>query len=156
MCVQPYRLLPQAGPWPWCCLRQWGPGRYNTLHLSAAEMKWSTLHSQTQKHGYLPVSAGWEIEDSTGSESRKYCKYSGMAYTLQAKSLQSIKWSCNKIISCFLSCLSWYLIMYFQSKCETLPAILSFAQKWWSKYCSQCLSSLEQILLTNRLSYKLH
>lgn len=60
-----------------------------------------------------------------------------------------------KIISFFLSCLSWYLIMYFQSKCEKLPAILSFAQKWWSKYCSQCSPSFEQILLTNLVSYKL-
>lgn len=28
-------------------------------------MKWSALHSQTQRHGYLPVLAGLETEDST-------------------------------------------------------------------------------------------
>lgn len=71
LCDWTYRLLPRAGPWPWCCLLQWGPGRCNTLHRSVAQMKWSALHSQTQRHGYLPVLAGLETEDSAKGEKVK-------------------------------------------------------------------------------------
>lgn len=71
--VVPYRLLLQAVPWPWCCLLQWEPGRYNILHQSVAQMKSSTLRSRTQTLGYHPVSAGWETEDPAECRSGKYC-----------------------------------------------------------------------------------
>lgn len=79
-----YRLLPQAGPLPWCCLPQWAPGRCNSLRRSVAQTKQSTLRSRTQRPGRLHPSAGWETEASAKGNGNHHIYY------YYAKSIQSI------------------------------------------------------------------